>query len=84
MPIDDLLKNLNSYLNKGERKKKAHCERIDTLLEKLKEKESRLEKELKKESDPDKRKRIKIELKVITAQRKKGQKRRKDLSAKCK
>lgn len=84
MPIDDVLKRLNSYLNKGERKKKAHCERIDTLLDKLKEKENRLEKDLKKEHDPDKRKRIKIELKVVSAQRKKGQKRRKELNAKCK
>ena len=84
MPIDEVLKRLNSYLSKGERKKKAHCERIDTLLEKLKEKENRLEKDLKKENDPDKRKRIKIELKVVSAQRKKGQKRRKELNTKCK
>lgn len=84
MPIDDVLKRLNTYLSKGERKKKAHCERIDSLLEKLKEKESRLEKELKKEHDPEKKKRIKIELKVISEQRKKGHKRRKELNAKCK
>jgi Skp family chaperone for outer membrane proteins len=84
VPIDDVLKRLNNYLNKGERKKKAHCERIDTLLNKLKEKEDSLEKKLLDEKDPDKRKRIKIELKVVTAQRKKGQKRRKELNAKCK
>ena len=84
MPIDEVLKRLNSYLNKGERKKKAHCERIDTLLNKLKEKENHLEKKLSNEKDPDKRKRLKIELKVVTAQRKKGQKRRKELNAKCK
>lgn len=84
MPIDDVLKRLNNYLNKGERKKKAHCERIDTLLNKLKEKEDSLEKKLLDEKDSDKRKRIKIELKVVTAQRKKGQKRRKELNAKCK
>jgi Skp family chaperone for outer membrane proteins len=84
VPIDDVLKRLNNYLNKGERKKKAHCERIDTLLNKLKEKEDSLEKKLLDEKDSDKRKRIKIELKVVTAQRKKGQKRRKELNAKCK
>lgn len=84
MPIDDVLKRLNSYLNKGERKKKAHCERIDTLLSKLKEKEISLEKKLANEKDPDKRKRIKIDLKVVTAQRKKGKKRRKELDVKCK
>ncbi len=84
MPIDEVLKRLSNYLDKGERKKKVHCEQIDTLLDKLKEKESSLEKKLSNEKDPDKRKRLKIELKVVTAQRKKGRKRRKELNAKCK
>jgi len=84
VPIDEVLKRLSNYLDKGERKKKVHCEQIDTLLDKLKDKENSLEKKLSHEKDPDKRKRLKIELKVVTAQRKKGKKRRKELNAKCK
>ncbi len=83
MAIDKIFKQLGDYLDKGERKKKAHCERIDTLLNKLKEKEKDLEKKLSNEKDPDKSKRLRIELKVVTAQRKKGQDRRKELDAKC-
>ncbi len=83
MPIDDIIKRLSNYLNEGERKKKAHCERIDTLLNKLKEKGQYLEKKLSNEKDPDKKKRLKIELKIVTTQRKKGQNRRKELKAKC-
>jgi len=84
VPIDEVLKRLSNYLDKGERKKKVHCEQIDTLLDKLKDKENSLEKKLSHEKDPDKRKRLKIKLKVVTAQRKKGKKRRKELNAKCK
>jgi len=82
-PIEKVLAKLNDYLDQGERKKKAHCERIDSLLKKLKDKEDNLEKKLADENDPDKKKRLKIELKVVAAQRKKGQKRRKELDAKC-
>ena len=84
MPIDSLLSKLNSYLDKGERKKKAHCERIDYLLEKLKEKQKELEAKLATEKDSGKRKRLKTELKVVEAQRKKGQMRRVELEVKCK
>ena len=84
MPIDELFKQLGNYLDKGERKKKARCERIDILLDKLKHKEKTLEKKLSKEKAPDKRKRLQIELKVVREQRKKGQKRRKELNTKRK
>ncbi len=82
-PIEKVLAQLHNYLDKGERKKKAHCERIDLLLKKLKDKENNLEKKLANENDSDKKKRLKIELKVVAAQRKKGQKRREELDAKC-
>ncbi len=84
MPLDKLLSKLNNYLDEGQRKKKAHCERIDDLLVKLKEKQKGLESQLKKEKDSGKRKRIKAELKIVEMQRKKGQKRREELEVKCK
>ena len=70
--------------DKGKRKKKAHCERIDHLLDKLKDKQRELESQLEKENNPTKRKRIKAEIKIVEAQRKKGQKQRIELEVKCK
>jgi len=81
--IEKLLKDLTDYLDKGERKKKAHCERIDELLAKLEEKEAKLTKKLEKEKDTVKRKRLKTELKIVAVQRKKGVQRREDLDTKC-
>ncbi len=84
MPLDKLLTKLNDYLDEGQRKKKAHCERIDDLLLKLKEKQKDLEARLAKETDSAKKKRLKAEIKVVEAQRKKGQKQRVELEVKCK
>ncbi len=84
MPLDELLEKLSEYLDRGQRKKRAHCEQIDGLLGKLKEKQKLLEGQLRKEKDAKKRKRLKAELKIVEAQRKKGQKRRKELEVKCK
>jgi len=81
--IEKLLKDLTDYLDKGERKKKAHCERIDELLAKLEEKEAKLTKKLEKEKDTVKRKRLKTELKIVAVQRKKGVQRREELDTKC-
>ena len=83
MGIEKLLKDLTDYLDKGERKKKAHCERIDELLAKLEEKEAKLTKKLEKEKDTIKRKRLKTELKIVAVQRKKGVQRREELDTKC-
>jgi len=83
MPLDNLLSKLNNYLDEGKRKKKVHCERIDHLLDKLKEKQKELEHKLEAEKDSGKRKRIKAELKILEAQRKKGQKKREELEVKC-
>jgi hypothetical protein len=84
MPVEKLFKKLNDYLDKGERKKKAHCERIDSLLEKLNEKEKDFEEKLENEVDPDNRKRLKIELKIVQAHLEKARIRREDLEVKCK
>ena len=83
MGIEKLLKDLTDYLDKGERKKKAHCERIDELLAKLEEKEAKLTKKLEKEKDTVKRKRLNTELKIVVVQRKKGAQRREELDTKC-
>ncbi|MCP3868679.1 MAG: hypothetical protein GY703_11400 [Gammaproteobacteria bacterium] len=83
MGIEKLLGDLKAYLDKGERKKKAHCQRIDELLAKLEEKEHKLTKKLEKEKDSAKRKRLKTELKIVAVQRKKGAVRRNELSNKC-
>ena len=84
MGIKEILASLNDYLNKGEKKKTAHCDRIDSLLEKLKEKEKGLKKKLDMEKNAGKCKKLKLELKVIGAQRKKGARRRQELRKKCK
>jgi len=84
MGIEKLLDNLKDYLDKGEKKKKAHCDRIDELLVKLAEKEEKLKTKIENESDASKRKRLNTELKIIAVQRKKGAARREELSEKCK
>ena len=83
MGIEKLLKDLKDYLDKGERKKKAHCERIDELLAKLEAKEAKITRKLENEKDTVKRKRLKTELKIVAVQRKKGVQRREELDTKC-
>ena len=84
MGIEKLLENLNNYLDKGEKKKKAHCDRIDELLVKLEEKEIKLRQKVEGETNEAKKKRLSTELKIIAVQRKKGVARREELSEKCK
>ncbi|MCB1852462.1 MAG: hypothetical protein KDI83_17065 [Gammaproteobacteria bacterium] len=83
MGIEKLLDNLKDYLDKGEKKKKAHCDRIDELLAKLAEKEDKLRTKAEAETNISKRKRLNTELKIIEVQRKKGIARREELSGKC-
>jgi len=83
MGIEKLLDSLKDYLDKGEKKKKAHCDRIDELLAKLAEKEAKLQQKLENETDELKKKRLSTELKIISVQRKKGAARREELSGKC-
>jgi len=84
MGIEKLLDSLKDYLDKGEKKKQVHCGRIDALLDKLAEKEKKLQKKVAKESNVSKKKRLNTELKIIAVQRKKGLARREELSGKCK
>jgi len=84
MGITKLLDNLKDYLDKGEKKKKAHCDRIDELLAKLEEKEQKLRVKVENETNAGKRKRLDTELKIIAVQRRKGVARREELEGKCK
>jgi site-specific recombinase len=84
MGFKKLLDNLKIYLEKGGRKKHANCERIDYILEKLKEKEKKLQKRLAKEKSTSKRRQMNTELKIISVQRRKGLARRNELGKKCK
>ena len=83
MKVKALLENLKKYLDKGEQSDQAKCERIDGLLAQLKKKEKRLLRKLDEEKDSKKYQRLKIELKVVRTQYRKGKKRREDLAKKC-
>ncbi len=84
MGIEKLLDSLNGYLKKAEKKKTAQCDQIDALLKKLKEKKKKLEKKWSNENNSTKKKRLSTELKIVTLQLKKGNKRRDELKNKCK
>lgn len=84
MGAKKLLEKLKKYLDKGEQNEAVvRCEKIDIILEKLGEKEQKLKKKLEKEKKKDQRKQLDMELRIISLQRKKGIKRRKELEARC-
>jgi hypothetical protein len=76
MGVKKLLKKLESLLLAGEREGYVHCDQIDELLESIRKKEKKLKKKLHKEKDPDKRKVLKTELKIVALQLKRGGARR--------
>ena len=84
MKIEKLVKKLQERLSKGENKKEVSCGRIDKLLSALSKKEKKLEQNLAKEKSSAKRKHLKLDLKVVRLQLKKGRARRTELEAKCK
>lgn len=85
MGINKLLRKLKKNLNEGDKKNASvRCERIDDLLDKLENKEAKLKKKLAGEKNKHKRKELNLELKIVSLERKKGKKRRRDLSDKCK
>lgn len=73
MGLEKLMKKVQACLDASGRKKKVRCESIEELLEKLKGKEEKLKKKLAKEKNSGKRKQLKLELKIIAVQIKKGQ-----------
>ena len=84
MGINKLIKNLQNQLSKGETKGKASLDRIDDLLGDLKQKEKKLKHKLDGEQNSSKRKRLKLELKIVHVQLKKGKARRAQLAKKRK
>ena len=84
MGINKLIKDLQNQLSKGEKKGKAPLDRIDDLLGELKQKEKKLERKLDKEKNSSERKHLKLELKIVRVQLKKGKVRRAELAKKLK
>ncbi len=84
MGINKIVEKLKTYLDEGERKKRADCDQIVVLLEKLEEKEKKLKKKLDNENNTAKQKKLKTELKIVKVQLRKGVERAKELQAKCK
>ena len=84
MGVNKLLKKLQKHLDKGEKDKaKLRCDRVDSLLEKLQKKEKHLKKKLASEKNKSKRKKLDLELRIVSMEIKKGSKRRKELDDKC-
>jgi hypothetical protein len=84
MGIKKLIKKLHHYLDSGEQKKAAQCDRIDDLLEALKKKEKKLKKNLESEKNHSTKRKLQINLKVVQVQMKKCTARRDELKKKCK
>lgn len=82
MGINKLIKHLQKQLSKGEKKKKAPLENIDELLLELGLKEKKLQQKLAKEKDSGERSHIKLKLKIVQLELKKGKKRRSELANK--
>ena len=84
MGIKKLIKDLQKQLSKSEQKDNAPLDHIDQLLLDLAKKERKLEKKLSEEKNSSKRKHLKLEMKILRLQLKKGQKRRAELAKKVK
>jgi hypothetical protein len=69
---EKLLGKLSGFMDLNRKKQKEEKVAIRALLKKLKKRQRNLQEKLGKESDASKRKRIKRDLKVLHAQRKKG------------
>lgn len=72
MGFNKLVKQIQKALSNNNYHKDASRERIDTLLGKLEKKEKKLKQKLDKEKNPKKRKELKLQLKIVSTQRKKG------------
>jgi Rad3-related DNA helicase len=84
MVLGKVIKKLQEYLDKAGRKKAVSCDAVDDLLQQLEEKRKKLEKRLEKEDHGRKRRELKLDLKIVTAELKRGKQRRKELRNRCK
>jgi hypothetical protein len=72
MGFNKLIKQLHKALSTKKRSKDVSRERIDNLLDRLEKKEKKLKQKLDKEKKPKKRKELKLQIKIVSTQRKKG------------
>ena len=72
MKAPKLLKIVERYLSAGKNKQYKHVECFTDILKKLKKKERALKKKLESETHDKNRQKIKKELAIIYAQRRKG------------
>lgn len=72
MATKELLDRLRGYFDLDRKKQKRKREDLRILLKKLKKRQKALEEKLEKSPDGKTRKRIKRDLKVLHAQRRKG------------
>jgi rubrerythrin len=83
MGTKKLLKKLGKYLDNADMDEREHCDQLDELLDKIRKKEEKLKSKLEGESDPEERKHLKTELKIVALQLKRGTARREELGEKC-
>lgn len=84
MGLEKIIKQLKEHLDRGAKKKSVRCDAVDDLLKKLDERKKKLEKKLDKESSGSKRKHLKLELKIVDAEIKRGRDRRQQIKKSCK
>lgn len=72
MKAKQLIKQLKELTNDKDRKRKEHRKDLKHLLKRMKKKEKELRGQLEQESDEAKLKKLKTNIDVLHAQRKKG------------
>ena len=72
MGINKLINSLQKSLSSATGKNETSRERIDCLLDKLEKKEKKLRQKFENEKNPKKRKELKLQIKIVSTQRKKG------------
>ena len=84
MDLKDFRDKFQDYLSNGWNNKHTRYAELGRLIDALERKETDLEKRLDTESDPLRRRHLKIELKVTRVQRAKGIRRRRELQRESK
>jgi len=82
MGLNDLIKSLQKSLSNGTNKNHTSRDRINELLGEFDKKEKKLKHKLSEEKNSKKRKDLKLQLKIISTQRKKGMARLRELEKK--
>lgn len=82
MKLKKLVRKLEEFLDADSRERKEHREEMKTLLQKMKLKEKRLAEKALAEFDEERLQRLRKEIEMVHAQRKKGISALKELSGK--